>query len=215
MPNLPISQLPSAGSLNGAELFAIVQGGVTKNTTLNSITYIQGNNYGLFNQTGPSTPFTGSGTTAQGSLIDGGVGTLSVPANGFTTGDAYYVVLTGQLSVENNHTLEIRIKANNIVLADTGVIQMSKVTDKRWRLEVNFSINNTGAAGVAEIATAGTFQYRQDASNTLIGEIFSTINSSSFDTTIPNTLAITAEWGLSSTSADTIFSKICTLTKTF
>jgi hypothetical protein len=37
MPNLPISQLPAAGLLTGAELFATVQGGVTKQTTLNSI----------------------------------------------------------------------------------------------------------------------------------------------------------------------------------
>ena len=38
MPNLPISQLPAASTLTGAELFPIVQGGITKQTTLSSIT---------------------------------------------------------------------------------------------------------------------------------------------------------------------------------
>ena len=58
MPNLPISQLPAAGSLTGAELFAVVQGGVTKYTTAQNLNYITSNNYGLFNQTGSSIPVT-------------------------------------------------------------------------------------------------------------------------------------------------------------
>jgi hypothetical protein len=37
MPNLPISQLPQSDALTGGELFADVQGGITKYTTLNDI----------------------------------------------------------------------------------------------------------------------------------------------------------------------------------
>lgn len=37
MPSLPISQLPQSSTLTGAELFADVQGGITKYTTLNNI----------------------------------------------------------------------------------------------------------------------------------------------------------------------------------
>lgn len=37
MPNLPISGLPTASALTGPELFATVQGGVTKQTTFNNI----------------------------------------------------------------------------------------------------------------------------------------------------------------------------------
>ena len=37
MPNLPISQLPSASALTGTEVFAAVQSGVTKQTTLDDI----------------------------------------------------------------------------------------------------------------------------------------------------------------------------------
>ena len=37
MPNLKISELPIASELQGGELFAIVQSGVTKQTTLNNI----------------------------------------------------------------------------------------------------------------------------------------------------------------------------------
>ena len=38
MPNLPISGLPASDALTGAELFADVQGGVTKYTTLEDVT---------------------------------------------------------------------------------------------------------------------------------------------------------------------------------
>ena len=42
-------------------------------------------NYGLFAQTSTSTPVTN--TTTETSLLDGGVGSLTVPANGFNVGD--------------------------------------------------------------------------------------------------------------------------------
>ena len=212
MPNLPISQLPAAGSLTGAELFAVVQDGITKNTTLSSVVYSLSSNYGLFNQTGSSTPVTN--TTTESSLLDGGVGTLSVPANAFKIGDGYKLSMTGHVSSRNNNTLRIRVKTGAVVLADTGVITMPQTTDKDFSLDINFSIYNTGSAGTARIASGGTFLYSKDASNTFEGSNFSIINSSSFDTTINNTLDITAQWG-SADPLNIIFSEIATLNKVF
>ena len=57
MPNLPISQLPASDALTGAELFADVQGGVTKYTTLDDVknyvtssidTYTQNNSFNSY-----------------------------------------------------------------------------------------------------------------------------------------------------------------------
>jgi hypothetical protein len=48
MPNLPISQLPQSDALTGVELFADVQGGITKYTTLNDIYgFVTGSTPGL------------------------------------------------------------------------------------------------------------------------------------------------------------------------
>jgi hypothetical protein len=48
MPNLPISGLPLSSTLTGAELFADVQGGITKCTTLESIkNYVTSSTPGL------------------------------------------------------------------------------------------------------------------------------------------------------------------------
>jgi hypothetical protein len=216
MPNLPISQLPASGPLTGAELFADVQDGVTKYTTLSNIatytTYLQGNNYGLFNQTGSSTPVTN--TTSELSLIGSGIGTLTVPANGFTKGDAYHAIVTGTLSSQNNNNLRIRIKTGAVVLADTGNINMAGATSNGYKLEIYFSIHEVGAAGVADIATAGAFMYTKEASTDFQGVNFSTINSSSFDTTVTNTLSVTAQWDTAN-AGNSIYSEIFTLNKTF
>lgn len=209
-----ISELPQAGSLDGTELFAVVQGGVTKYTTSTNLNYVTSNNYGLFNQTGSSTPVSGS-THISGSLLAGGVGTLSVPANGFKKGDAFEAVMAGKLFVQNGDELDIQVKSDNVTLGDTGVITMASADDKNWRLVLNFSINEVGGAGTASITTVGTFQYRKNASDSLISEIFTYRNNTTFDTTIDNSLEVRAVWSGGADDGDSIYSDIFTLKKTF
>ena len=249
MPNLPISGLPAASTLDGSELFAAVQSGVTTYTTLddistfntgsfmitgsstgNTLAFTKGDgstfnlyltpggafpiNYGLFNQTSSSSPISGS-THVSGSLIDGGVGTLTVPANGFAVGDGFQATFSGFISCDNGTTLDIQVRSGNVVLADTGVISMPKISNKRWRLDLDFSIRNIGAAGVAEIATAGTAIFRTDSAGDTVTEIFSNINNTTFDTTSSNTLSVRAVWGNSPTDSDSIYSILFTLLKVY
>ena len=166
----------------------------------------------LYTQTNPSTPVTN--TLVETSLLDGGLGTLTVPANMFKVGDSFHAVATGHIAAVNNHTLRVRIKSGSIVLADTGSITMSGANNKHWKLEVEFIIRALGASGIARIATGGTFFYTKNASNAFEGTNFSTETSTGFDTTISNTLVITAQWGTASTG-DAIYSEIFTLNKTY
>ena len=170
------------------------------------------NLYGLFSETGSSTPVTN--TTVETTLIDGGLGTLTVPANGFTVGDGFRVDMLGHISSQNNRTLRIRVKANSVVLGDTGAITMPQTTAKHWSLQINFTLRAIGAAGVASIATAGMFTYSKDASNAFEGANFVTIENTTFDTTISNTLNITAEWGFA-TSLNSIYTDILNLYKIY
>jgi hypothetical protein len=169
-------------------------------------------NFGLYSQTESSTPVTN--TTTETSLIGGGVGTLSVPANGFKVGDSFHAILSGHISSVNNHTLRIRIKSDGTVLADTGSITMAGSTGKHWKLEVYFTVRVLGGSGTAKIATAGTFMYTKDASNAFEGTNFSTETSTGFNTTVDNRLVITAQWG-SADTRDSIYSEIFTLNKTY
>lgn len=167
---------------------------------------------GLYTQTSSSARITN--TTVETSLLDGGVGSLSVPANGFQVGDSFSAILTGHISSINNHTLRIRVKSDGVTLADTGLITMPATTLKHWNLNINFTIRTIGAAGVASIATGGSFIYNKDASNGFEGTNFSTETSIGFDTTIANTLVITAQWGTANIG-DIIYSELFTLTKTY
>lgn len=169
-------------------------------------------NSGLFAQTSNSTPITN--TTSELSLIDGGVGTLSVPTNGFKVGDSFSATLWGHISAKNNDKLHIRVKSGSVILGDTGLITMPGITSKHWNLEVRFTIRTIGAAGVASILCAGQFTYSKDASNAFEGADFSIINNTTFDTTVPNTLDITAQWDVADV-LNNIYSENFVLTKIY
>lgn len=166
----------------------------------------------LYTQTNSSTPITN--TTVETSLLDGGVGSLTVPANMFKVGDSFRAVLNGHISSVNNHTLHIRIKSNSVLLADTGAIIMPATTAKHWKLDIDFTIRAIGSAGTASIASGGSFVYTKNASNAFEGNGFSVENNTTFSTTIDNTLVITAQWGTANIG-DSIYSEIFTLSKTY
>ena len=71
---------------------------------------------------------------------------------------------------------------------------MTGTTARHWKMEIYFSIYNIGTAGVASIATGGNLQYTQDDSGASKSVNFSTENNTTFNTTIANTLDITAQW---------------------
>lgn len=169
-------------------------------------------NKGLWTQTDTSPTVTG---TSEQTLLDGGLGSLSIPANGFTVGDSFRARMTGYISCGNNETLRIRIKADSAILADTGVMTLSATTSKHFTLEIDFVIRALGAAGVGSIATGGVFMFnRSGGGGALEGTNFSTENNTTFNTTVSNTLEITAQWG-SANAVNQIYSEIFTLSKVY
>ena len=167
----------------------------------------------LYTQTSSSTPVTA--TAVEGSLLDGGLGTLTIPANGFQVGDSFNGVLIGHLSCVGTATLHIRVKtASGILLADTGVMAMNATTAKHWKLDVNFTVRTLGAATVASIASGGLFAYTKNSGLNFEGVNFSIINNTTFDTTVLNTLVITAQWDTAN-AGNSIYSELFTLFRTY
>lgn len=211
MPNLPISLLPELTAITSNAEFAVVQEGTTykiKSGTLNPFPTV----YGLFSQTGDSIAV--SGTTTETTLINGGIGTLSVPANGFSIGDSFYAELSGILNVSNNQTLRIRVKSGTVVLLDSGIQPISNIVNDVWSLSINFTVRNIGSAGVASIVSLGSFHYTKTNNGEVQGFSFNTVNNTTFDTTIQNTLDVTAKWG-STAVGNSIYTDIFVLTKIF
>ena len=169
-------------------------------------------NVGLFAQTANSPTLTA--TTTEGTLIDGGVGSLSVPANGFAVGDSFRVDMGGLMSAQNNNTLRIRLKSGSVDLGDSGPLTMPAITNQVWMLNVTFTIRAIGAAGVASVVTLAQFHILKLASGTQQGFAWNTVNSTTFDTTISNTLDITAQWSSNNVN-NSIYSDIFVLNKTY
>jgi hypothetical protein len=167
---------------------------------------------GLFAQTGNSTIITGITETT---LVNGGVGTLSVPANGFQAGDSFRAVASGVMNAANNQTIRIRVKAGAITLLDSGVQNLTNsIINDVWSLNIDFTIRQLGGAGTASISSLGSFHYIKTSNASTQGFAFNVINNTTFDTTISNTLDITVQWG-STNAGNSIFSDIFVLSKTY
>jgi hypothetical protein len=168
---------------------------------------------GLYAQTADGTEITN--TTSELSLIGPGVGVLSVPANAFKVGDSFIVRMGGSISTSGgNDTLRVKVKTNSTVLADSGVQSLPNLTDESFLLEVDFTIRNIGAATTAEILSVGIMTFQKSSSGSMEGFEFSTLENTTFDTTIENTLDITIEWG-DADPGDIIQSRYFTLTKNY
>jgi hypothetical protein len=144
---------------------------------------------GLFAATG-STTINGIGET---SLIPIGVGTLTVPAGGFTVGRSFLAKFGGKTTAGNNDTLQIRVKSNGSIICDFTVT-MSPIANSAWEAELDFTIRTIGAAGVASIHSNGNFTYQSTGSGGVyLGQMVDFTNSTDLDTTIDNSLNITVE----------------------
>jgi hypothetical protein len=155
-----------------------------------------------------------SATTVESTLIDGGVGSLSVPANGFNIGDSFSAVFGGVMSTKNGDTLRIRVKSGSVVFGDSGEQTQSATTDDVFELTINFTIRRIGGAGVAEIVTLGVFHTTKQSNNTPAGFAFNTVNNTTFDTTVSNTLDVTVQWS-SNSATNKIYSDIFVLNKIY
>jgi hypothetical protein len=168
--------------------------------------------YGLFAQTSDS--LSASGVIAQ-SIIGSGVGTLTVPANGFSVGDSFQASFDGLLSCLGSATLRIQVKTlGGTILTDTGIIAMETTTSKSWLLTLYFTIRTIGGITVASISSGGLFSYIKNAGTNFEGYVLSAINNTTFDTTIANTLVVTAQWNTGSVT-NQIQSRNFTLTKIY
>jgi len=167
---------------------------------------------GLYAQTALSTPVVYA--SGEASLIGAGVGTLSVPANAFKVGDSFVAKMCGILTCANNEILHIRVRSNGVLIIDALQYTLATTTDKYYDLILDFTVTKLGGVGVAELFANGIFTYNKNASVAMEGVHFGQISNTVFDTTVNNSLTITAEW-VTSSATNTIRSQNFTLTKVY
>lgn len=140
-------------------------------------------------------------TTGEQTLIGSGVGSLLVDRDVFQVGDSFHGKIGGKINATGGggrSEITINVKAGSTILASTGVFDLDTATNGGWELELDFTIATIGASGT--ICTNGNFCYNKDANREVFGHIFQDVQP--IDTTIPNTLNITAEWNVLNTGDD-------------
>lgn len=151
-----------------------------------------GYSFPLFIQT---TNKTVANTVTETSLIDGGVGSLTLPANFFNVGKTLKFELLGFHSAVTNPTIRMRVKIGSVVLCDTGAVNSANSTNDLVQLNAIITGYTTGATG--SVHGHGYYQELGSGFNN-----FQMVNTSpvTIDTTVSNTVDITVEWGTASAS---------------
>lgn len=168
-------------------------------------------NYGLAALTTNALPV--ANTTVETTLLNGTfVGTLTLSANSLAVGDSFKLNLGGLITSVSSNSFSISIKTTDgVILAEkTGISVGPSATSKRWNLDATLTVRVTGEAATAQIATFAVF----DGDFTAPTYQFSTVNSTTFDTTVDNTLVVTAKWGTAALDSF-IYTQICTLNKVY
>jgi len=138
----------------------------------------------LYSQTAVKTV---ANTNVETTLIGAGVGSLSIPANYFTTGMAFRYSTGGVFrDAANNTTFRFRLR-NSGVLFDSGILTLPNITvSTAWNIDATFSY-----VGGTNLITNFNFQYNNGSD----ARGFTSQNSNNtFNTTIPNTLNFTVQW---------------------
>jgi hypothetical protein len=199
--NLAITDLPSTDTCNISVLTRDQSTGIVTTRYFG----------GLYSQTADGATVTN--TTTPTSIVGTGVGTLSVPANGFAVGDSFTARMGGLISTGNGQTLTIDVLSGAVVLGSTGSISLvNGMTNRVWNLDIDFTIRAIGGAGVASILANGFFIYNN--TNDVYGADFVSLNNTTFDTTGANTLDIIVTWGAANAS-NSLTARSFILTKTF
>lgn len=173
--------------------------------------------YGLFSQIKNSPILTNS--NVETSILGTFVGTSSVPANTFKIGDSFDLKMGGKISTLNNHEITFNIYAKppigaDILLATSGLLQLSPATSKDWSLDVLFVIRAIGAPLTAEIHSNGVFQMETNIAKHFDGYTFDLTNNTTFNTLVNLQLLVKAKWNQTSVS-DSIQSDFAVLTKIY
>ena len=171
--------------------------------------------YGLATLTTNCIPV--SNTTTELTLLNGTiVGTLTLPANSLIVGDSFKLSLGGLINTVSPAQLFISIKtAAGTILGETGAITIaSTCTGKKWSLEATLIIRAIGAATLGTSASSGIFSFKEDSISSISGTTFASVNSSTFDTTIENSLVVTARWA-TAIPGNLIYTQTFTLNKVY
>ncbi len=140
------------------------------------------------------------------------VGSLTVPANGFSVGDSFHLVLAGDFNSNNGDTLNIRLYGGptSAVLLANLPVPLTASSGVSFEVECDFQLRIIGGPGVADICSNFDFTYNGGAGSNFRGERGVFQNNTTFSTLTDNILLVTAQYSTTNAnnSMKTIVSKL-------
>jgi hypothetical protein len=164
---------------------------------------------GSYSQTGAFVTVTN--TTAKTTIVGTGVGSLVVPV--FSAGCTYHLKLSGTIEDETkDEELKIIVDIGGVTVYESQFYDLDEVkTTQVWESEIDIVCRTAGVAGT--FYANGQFVYSKDGGqNDFRG--FNTEYDSVIDTTISNTIDISAQWN-NAKVANIFTCKMLTITKSF
>jgi len=201
-PRMTTSQFDNINRLQGSMAFSLTQNKPVfigqSNVSLNHIV-----SSAIFIQTGDQTV---ASTVTETSIIDNGIGSLTLPPDFFVVGKSIRIRLRGLVSDTGTPDLTIRFKlGSTVIISGSGSLGLN-ITNKYFEVEAFISCRTVGETGT--ISAAGAFNYGSvgsPPSSETIG--ITQLSPTTINTTISHNLDATVEWGTASAS-NTITSQV-------
>lgn len=126
-----------------------------------------------------------------GSLLpNSGVGSLSVPANGFKVGDSFHLVCSGSIPTgDKDDIFTITLNQNGTQLGQIAV-DMEDMTNASFELEADFQVHSIGVTG--QFVTSFDFTFNRTLLKNFSGTRL--VQVSFVDTTLPSNLTLTGQF---------------------
>ena len=145
-------------------------------------------------------------TVTETTLFNGGIGTLTFPANFWYVGRTVRVTISGDFADTGTPTGDVKIKFGATTLSDSTAIAFTALSGmEQWYLDVLITCRTTGATGTLE--TNVIFEYETTTGSSPIQRYDIAGTSTVIDTTASGAIDATFQWGTASAS-NTLTSEI-------
>ena len=152
----------------------------------------------LYSQTGSQVI---ANTTTETSMLDGGVGSLTISANASIAGDALRIKLYGYVSTDNPApTATIRVKYGSATIITSTATMPAGLSNELFEIEIIGTARTVGATGTAFMQGRSLIHNGSGVASCLMRSLLTTTEAT-FDTTVTNAFAITYQWGTASTNS--------------
>lgn len=151
-----------------------------------------GNGVNLFTATANATV---GNSTAEGSLVGAGVGSMVFPAGSMYQGRTYSLIAYGYYSTAllSIGTFTLRIKLNGTTILSTTASSLSLNTaNQTFQVRANFTCRSPGTPG--SLMAQGDLRYLTGLNANVMDGMVNTA-ATALDTTVAQSLDMTAQWG--------------------